>query len=74
MKNNGMTFGYALEELKRGKLIGRQAWSGEYWLSLRKDNRKLTPSDNPILTPWVKCVNAWIGNKRPALAGNGGSP
>ena len=36
MKNNGMTFGEALEELKRGKLISRQAWSGEYWLSLSK--------------------------------------
>jgi hypothetical protein len=31
-----MTFGEALEELKRGKLICRQAWSCEYWLSLSK--------------------------------------
>lgn len=36
MKNDGMTFGEALEELKRGNLICWQAWSCEYWLSLSK--------------------------------------
>lgn len=36
MNNDGMTFGEALKELKRGKLICRKSWSGEYWLSLSK--------------------------------------
>jgi len=36
MNNDGMTFGEALKELKKGKLICRKSWSGEYWLSLSK--------------------------------------
>lgn len=36
MNNDGMTFSDALKELKSGKLISRQSWSGEYWLLLSK--------------------------------------
>jgi hypothetical protein len=36
MNNDGMTFSDALKELKKGKLISRKSWTGEYWLSLSK--------------------------------------